>query len=316
MRWADYFVKSTLLRLVYGVMLAVLIVTPFGVYHSLVEPYVTGALWGYQFPVGYVGLLLGITAILCPVKLRSRRFSLLLAFSGLILLGTAVFAPKEYFINLFNNTSFSPNQIDIDFSLGNLAVLGLSLTSIFSGIISLVFSHPNKTINQTRGWFPKDPIIKMSTHVKPRWKKPQLIALTVVATVALTFIAYSGVQTVLRWSDPHLDVTASYFEKSMNATSVHVGDSVEVTLRVGWHGRVLPEFMRDVKVVDALPDNVVLVNGQNVFEYSGSGGSDQYVYTVKITGQTGVIELPKPELFLDGTEIALDGTTSTIEILS
>jgi hypothetical protein len=142
-----------------------------------------------------------------------------------------------------------------------------------------------------------------------------LIALTVVATVALTLLPIQGANRS-RWSDPHLDVTANYFVKSMNATSVHVGESVEVTFACGWHGRVLPEFMRDVKVVDALPDNAVLVEGCNVFEYSGSGGSDQYVYTVKVTGQTGVIELPKPELFLDGTKIALNGTTPTIEILS
>ena len=169
---------------------------------------------------------------------------------------------------------------------------------------------------QFRGWFPKDPIIKMNTHVKPRWKKPQWIALTVVATVALAFIAYSGVQTVLRWSDPRLDVTASYFEKRINATSVHVGDSVEVTLRMDWHGRVLPEFMREVKVVDALPNNAVLVDGANFFEYNGGGGSNQYVYTIEVTGQTGLVELPKPKLFLDGTEIMLDGTSPQLEVLT
>jgi hypothetical protein len=144
-RLADYFVRSTVLRLVYGVMLAVLLVTPFGVYHSRVEPYVTGALWGYQLPVGYIGLLLGITAVLYPVKLRSRKFSLLLAFTGLALLASFIFAPKDYLINLFNGTSFSPNQIDIDFSLGNLAVLVLSLASLFAGVASLTFSHQKRT---------------------------------------------------------------------------------------------------------------------------------------------------------------------------
>ncbi|MGD6933647.1 MAG: hypothetical protein ACQCN5_05525 [Candidatus Bathyarchaeia archaeon] len=169
--------------------------------------------------------------------------------------------------------------------------------------------------NRIRGWFPKDSKIKMTT-MKPRWKKPQWIALTVVATIALAFIAYSGVQTVLRWSDPRLDVTASYFEKRVNATTVNVGDSVEVTVQAGWHGRVLPELVRDVKVVDALPEGTALVDGVNTFEYKGYGGSDQFVYTIKVTEKTGVTELPNPKLFLDGTEIALSGTSPKLDVLS
>ena len=151
---------------------------------------------------------------------------------------------------------------------------------------------------------------------KPRWMKPQWIALTVVATVALAFVVYSGVQICLRYSDPRLDVTTSYFEKSVNATSVHVGDSIEGTVRAGWHGRVFPEFSRDVKVVDVLPRDAVLVNGSNIFENSGSGGSDQFKYTIKVNGQTGILELPEPKLYLDGTEIALNGTSPNLQVLS
>ncbi len=165
-----------------------------------------------------------------------------------------------------------------------------------------------------RGWFPKDPVMaNKQPHI--HWKKTRWIALTVVTVLALGFVAYSGAETFLRWNDPQLDVTASYFEKSLNATAVHVGDSVQVTFRVGWHGRVLPEFARDVKIVDPLlASGFVLVDGANVAEYRGGGGSDQYIYTLKVVGDAGVFELPKPQLFLDGAEITLSGVCPSLQV--
>ncbi len=60
-----YFAKVTMaMRLVYGLALVAILFTPFGVYHSVVEPYVVGSLWGYSLPIGYIGLALGIIAIL------------------------------------------------------------------------------------------------------------------------------------------------------------------------------------------------------------------------------------------------------------
>jgi hypothetical protein len=57
---------------------------------------------------------------------------------GLSLLLTLIFSPIDYFINLFRGTSFSAGQIDVDFILGNSAVLGLSLLSIVVGLASLL----------------------------------------------------------------------------------------------------------------------------------------------------------------------------------
>ncbi len=171
--------------------------------------------------------------------------------------------------------------------------------------------------NLIRGWLPKEPVLQSNKSQRLSLRKPRWIALTLVAVIALAFVAYSGVQTLLRWSNPQLDVTAGYFEKTLNSTNVHVGDLVQVTFRVGWQGHILPEFVRNVKVVDVLPENsFVLVNGTNIYEYKGNGGSDQFTYTVKVTGQTGFVELPKPKLFLDGVEIALNGTSPKLEVLT
>jgi hypothetical protein len=43
-----------LLRLAYGAVLIALPFMLFGVFHTMAEPYVAGALWGSMLPVGYV----------------------------------------------------------------------------------------------------------------------------------------------------------------------------------------------------------------------------------------------------------------------
>jgi hypothetical protein len=168
-RMIDHFMRLHFLRLAYGVTLVFLLVMPFGVYHSRVEPYIMGYLWGYNLPVGYVGLLLGIAAVLYP-KLNNRRnsrFSSFMPLIGLLLLLSFFFSPKDYFINLINGTNFSSIQIDVDFAVGNSTVLGLSILSIAFGLVSFI-----------RGWLPKEPNSARRTFrikapaIKLRRRKP------------------------------------------------------------------------------------------------------------------------------------------------
>lgn len=151
-RMVNHFMRLQLLRLAYGVVLGALLFTPFGVYHSRVEPYITGYLWGYNLPIGYAGLLLGIVAVLYPRlnALRRLSFSSFMPFIGLFLLLSFFFSPKDYFINLIHSTNFSSVQIDVDFAVGNSAVLALSLLSIAFGLVSFI-----------RGWLPKEPNVPM-----------------------------------------------------------------------------------------------------------------------------------------------------------
>jgi hypothetical protein len=137
-------------RLAYGVMLGAFLIAPLGVYHSISEPYITGYLWGYNLPIGYVGLLLGILVVLYPqvTSLRNLKFSLLMPLIGLALLLTVLFSPNYYFINLQNGTSFSSGQIDIDFQLGNSATVWFSLLSISLGLTSILYGRNKRALNR------------------------------------------------------------------------------------------------------------------------------------------------------------------------
>jgi hypothetical protein len=168
-----------------------------------------------------------------------------------------------------------------------------------------------------RGWLPKEPITAYASKAsKPRWRKPYWIAFTLVVIVGLAFATYTGVQTYLRYSNPQLDVTASYYEKALNSSIANVGDVVEVKVLAGWHGYVIPEFKREVKITDPFPEsNFKLVGGSNIYESSGYGGSYQFKYLLKVIGEESVsIELPKPRLYLDNSEILLSGESTVIEL--
>jgi hypothetical protein len=67
---------------------------------------------------------------------------------GLFLLLTLIFSPNYYFINLLHGTSFSSFQIDVDFQLGNSAIVGLSILSIALGLASF-FGHRKQESGQS-----------------------------------------------------------------------------------------------------------------------------------------------------------------------
>ena len=153
-----------------------------------------------------------------------------------------------------------------------------------------------------RGWLPKEPNIAYArNHLHSRLRKPKWIALTTIAFTALAFATYLGVQTYLRYSNPQLDLTASYYQKSSNCSHVSVGDSVEVNVIVYWHGYVIPEFKRHVEIVDNFPEeNFQLVSGSNILESDGYGGTYQIKYTLKVVADTFCFpQLDKPRLYLD-----------------
>jgi len=147
-----YFTKiSAVMRMVYGLALIAILFTPFGVYHSRVEPYIAGSLWGYSLPIGYIGLALGIIAILFPKTILARKtsFGLAMVAIGVLLIGSLYLVPREPFINWINGTNFSSSQIDIDFVAGNAITLLIGLASILAGITSRISVHFPKR-NQLR----------------------------------------------------------------------------------------------------------------------------------------------------------------------
>ena len=155
-----------------------------------------------------------------------------------------------------------------------------------------------------RGWLPKEPVF-MQKPMQQRWRRPAWVAVTLIAVVALAFAAYTGAQTIIRYSNPQADVTANYFEKTVNCTSAQVGDVVEVKVLVGWHGYVLPEFKRHVEIIDLFPeDNFKLVEGNNTHKYLGCGGGDQWAYFLEVINKNvTAVDLPCPQLYLDNIHI-------------
>jgi len=119
----------------YGLVLIAVLFVPFGVYHSLAEPYVSGALFGFLLPVGYVAAASGVLLILYPrlTLLKKLGLGYLLILIGLLMLVSLSVFPDELSINLLHGTNFGHGWVDIDYSKGNEAVLILSFIGIGAG---------------------------------------------------------------------------------------------------------------------------------------------------------------------------------------
>ncbi len=85
---------------------------------------------------------------------------------------------------------------------------------------------------------------------------------------------------------------------------------------MNWHGRVFPEFTREVKIVDPFPESSFqLAGGNNSWDYIGGGGGKQFKYLLKVTdGDSASIELSNPRLYLDSTEILLSGQSPKLKL--
>ena len=136
-----------LLRLAYGAVLVAVLFVPFGLYNTMAEPYVSGALWGFMLPVGYVAAASGITVILYPRSMSLKRigFGYLLMIIGVSMLLSLLIFPRELSISLLYGT----NMIDIDYSTFTGAVFWLSIFSIAAGITIKVTKNLFQTADKT-----------------------------------------------------------------------------------------------------------------------------------------------------------------------
>ena len=102
------------LRLVYGAILFTVLLLPFGFFNTMAEPYVSGAIWGFMLPVGYVAALSGLAVIFYPRSkfLKKLGFGNLLMVVGVSMLLSLLLYPRVLSISLLYGT----NMVDTDYS--------------------------------------------------------------------------------------------------------------------------------------------------------------------------------------------------------
>ncbi len=124
------------LRLVYGAILFTVLLLPFGFFNTMAEPYVSGAIWGFMLPVGYVAALSGLAVIFYPRSkfLKKLGFGNLLMVVGVSMLLSLLLYPRVLSISLLYGT----NMVDTDYSTFTGAVFWLSLLSVAAGVASKV----------------------------------------------------------------------------------------------------------------------------------------------------------------------------------
>ena len=118
--------------LAYGALLIAVLFVPFAFFNTMAEPYVSGAIWGFMLPIGYVAAASGIAVIFYPRSKRLKKlgFGYLLTLIGISMVLSLWLYPRTLSINLIYGT----NMIDTDYSTFSAAVFWLSLLSTAAGI--------------------------------------------------------------------------------------------------------------------------------------------------------------------------------------
>ena len=99
-----------------------------------------GYIWGYQLPIGYVGLALGLLAILSPKTILARKhsFGTVMVAIGIFLIISLYLSPYEYFINLIHGTNLPGGAIDVEYPIGHIVTLYLAMFSIIVGLAARI----------------------------------------------------------------------------------------------------------------------------------------------------------------------------------
>ena len=149
-----------------------------------------------------------------------------------------------------------------------------------------------------------------------RGRKVVLVLAYALLTVIAGLVVVYGIEVWMRKINPLMDVPSAEFQKTVNSTTVKKGDVFRVSVFIGWHGHVLPEFTRHVKAVDLYQeDYFILIDGCNICEYHGGGPGPGFTYSLRVVGGQGkTVQLPPPKFYLDGVEIPLRGTSPFVQI--
>jgi hypothetical protein len=125
----------------FGILYMLSFFSPLACYHSLSEPYLSGVLWAFMTPLGYVSLALGVIIALYP-KIRLAKhlsFANLLAISGILLVVVYLIQPVDFFLNLLYRAAteydvdyYSP-LVSLQFYLGILSILYKVFSEIAGG---------------------------------------------------------------------------------------------------------------------------------------------------------------------------------------
>jgi hypothetical protein len=74
----------------------------------------------------------------------------------------------------------------------------------------------------------------------------------------------------------------------------------------------MPEFKRQVEIVDVIPQTFRLVDGNNTYQDSGFGGTYEFSYQIQPLTVGATVDNSVPKLYLDNTEIPLTTLNSTL----
>jgi hypothetical protein len=121
--------------IIVGLLFIVSAFIPLGPYHFEGEANITGALWNFMVPTGWLAIIVGVVLLFhMKLGLENKRLALFMFVAGLLVI-VFRFQDVDYFLGLWHGVK---GDFDVESWLLTPAPFITALTGVFAGLLLLI----------------------------------------------------------------------------------------------------------------------------------------------------------------------------------
>lgn len=143
----------TLVGIVFGFLFIASAFVPLGPYHNEGGLDISGTLWNFMLPTGWLGIISGVILLLHEaVGMKSKLLAYAIFTTSLLLILLFLLQDADYFISLWNGVSGLDFDVDAQWFLAPVSFY-LGIIGVFTSLLLMIlrnsFSLSHKTDSQT-----------------------------------------------------------------------------------------------------------------------------------------------------------------------
>jgi hypothetical protein len=140
---------QNVIGIVFGLLFIASAVIPVGPYHSLGETNITGVLWNFMLPTGWLGIAIGVGLLLNErIGLNDKQLAYGMFAVSLLLLLAFLLQDVDYFLSFWHgiNTNFDVNS---QWFLAPASAY-LGIFGSFTSLLLILIPNHNTTMNTNK----------------------------------------------------------------------------------------------------------------------------------------------------------------------
>lgn len=126
------------IAIIVGLLFIVSAFVPLGPYHFLGEANITGVLWNFMVPTGWLAIIVGVVLLFhSKLGLTNKRLAIFMFAASLSVI-VFRFQDVDYFLSLWHGVK---GEFDVDRGFGSLIQFAIALLSVLAGLLVIVIHN-------------------------------------------------------------------------------------------------------------------------------------------------------------------------------